>query len=131
MFENIEIKSKELKQLLIDYYKNTTKDECISISFKTSEELVGFYESKSIVTRIRLKQNLKLGSQIISKEREINNKELKDVLNEILSEQDYEVVNLYLDNQKNSVGYYEDVCYQFAGIKLDVRKKQKQKQKVR
>lgn len=127
MVENIEIKPRELKQLLIDYYKNKNNDESVKITFKTSEELVGFYESKSIVTRIKLNQNMSLGSQVISKEREISEEKLKDVLNEILREKDYEVINLFLDNQKQSVGYYEDVSYSFGGVKLDVRKRQKQK----
>lgn len=125
MVENIEIKPKELKQLLIDYYKNKTKDESVKISFKTSEELVGFYESKSIVTRIKLKRNMSLGSQVINSEREISEEELKDVLNEILMEKDYEVINLFLDNEKQSVGYYEDTSYSFEGVKLNVRKRQK------
>ncbi len=64
---------------------------------------------------------MSLGSQVISKEREINEEELKDVLNELLMEKDYEVINLFLDNEKQYVGYYGDVSYSFSGVNLDVK----------
>lgn len=126
MLENIEINQKELKQLLTDYYKKQYKDESVKITFKTNEEFVGIYENRSVVTRIKLKQNMFLDNYVISKEREISEEELKDVLNNMLMEKSYEVIDLFLDNHKY-VDYYGYSDYSFDGVKLNVRKMQKQK----
>lgn len=125
MVENIKINPNELREILLDYYKNECKNA--KIVFKTSEELVGYHEDKVAVTRIILKQDISLGNQIVNKEREIAKEELKEVLNEILKEQGYEVIDLIFNNEKKYIGYCEDVTHIFKGINLNVRNRQKQK----
>lgn len=126
MVENIEIKKEELEQLLLDYYRKI-ENKNIEIDFKTDEEYVEFYEERDIVTRIKLRQNIKLGNQTVSKEREISKKELKEILNEMLQEQGYKIINLIFNNQKQSISYYEEVGFYFKGLKLSVEQIQKQK----
>lgn len=127
----LEIKSNELKKMLLEHYKEIYKDESISIIIHSSKELVGLYEIESLVTNIKLRRNvninLKIGKCSSTLEEEITLQDIKDILQESLNEQEYEVIDLRLDTDKRLEGFYETEHIVFNGLIVDLKKKQKQK----
>ena len=128
----LEITADELKNILLDYYKKLYNDDSVEISFHSKEISEGFYEFKSVQTIVKLKRsipiNLGIGKCTSTLEEEIKKEDIKDILQEALSEYNYEVSYIIFDTEK-SCGRYEETFIQFKGLKADLKTKSKQKVK--
>ena len=90
----MEIKPKELKSILLDYYKKLYNDENIQIKFNSEEKTVGIYEDKVAVTTIFLERRIKLGSQIVKITEELEESDITEALNSALDNDKYEISSL-------------------------------------
>lgn len=128
MKENITMKitADELKKLLVDYYEKEYNDNNFDIIFETKEECVGLYETKVVQTHIKLKRNIRIGNHIAAIEEELDKDDVNEILTKMLCNTDFEVEYITFDNKKECVGYYEDTEFTFNGLKVDLKRKQKQ-----
>lgn len=131
MKENITMKitADELKKLLVDYYEKEYNDNNFDIVFETKEEYVGIHDDKALVTHIKLKRNIRIGNHIAAIEEEIDKDDVNEILTKMLCNTDFEVEYITFDNKKECVGYYEDTKFTFNGLKVDLKRKQKQYRK--
>ena len=128
----LDLTPEELKKILLDYYQKLYNDKNITIMFKSKKELVDFFEDEveELITRIIMERKIKLGNHTATIKNEIEIKDLKEVLNEVLNnninESDYEIVYLYLKTEDEDS--YKSIV--FKGLQATLKRK-KVKQKIK
>lgn len=127
----LEIKTENLKKLLLDYYKKFYNDESVDIVFKSNKVYEGFYEFQKLVTKIFVKRNklidLKIGKAFTTIEEEVTVDDIKKVLDKAIEDSEYQVSDVNLQTTEESYGIYEDTRICFKGINSKLHKKEKQK----
>lgn len=127
---NIEIKPSELKSIINDYYRGIYKEQFVSVGIESGRKCVGIYESQVLYTSLKLKRKIKLKGLEVIVEEQIEDEQIKLILNEYLEEHNYEVDELEFNTKCRLVGLYEDEEIYFKGLNVGVKNKEKQKQKV-
>lgn len=129
---NIEIKPSELKSIINDYYRGIYKEQFVSVGIESGRKCVGIYESQVLYTSLKLKRKIKLKGLEVIVEEQIEDEQIKLILNEYLEENNYEVDYVDFNTKSKLVGYghTEEEKIYFDGISVSVKEKQKQKQKV-
>ena len=127
----IEIKPLQLKNLVSDYYKELYKDNSVSVIIESGRNFVGIYESQVLYTILKLKRKLKIKGLEVIIEEKIDDNQIKEILNQALDGNNYEVEKLDFQTKCKLVGVYEDEEVYFKGLNVCVKPKQKVKQKVK
>lgn len=126
----IEIKPAELKSIITSYHNLIYKGQLVKVEIKSGEQCIGFYETKYLYTKINLKRKIRINGLEATVEEQIEDDKVKEILNQYLEEHNYEVSKLDFETRRRSIGMYENDEIYFNCLKVGVKQKEKQKQKV-
>lgn len=130
----LEIKSDELRKILLDYYQEFYNDKTIDIVFIPKKEYETEFEFGYLTTKIILKKSksidLKIGKCTSIIEQKLFSNDIKKVLTATLAKTDYKVTNIDFKTSEKKVSYEDEENYSFDGISVSLKRKQKVKQKT-
>lgn len=127
----LNIKPKDLKVILVDYYKKLYNDDTIKIIFDSDEKLVGYYEDKELITTVKMERKLNIGNQTGIITYELSKEDIKEVINYSINDENYEIVDITLKTEKE---YYQrgyGDYPEFTELKATLKRKEKVKQKIK
>lgn len=124
----INISPDEVKQILLDYYRKIYPNESVDISISANEELVGLYEISTLVSRIKLIRNIKIGKYTALSKEIISEQDIKDIVSPIFDKDNYQVEDVNLITDRKMVGPYENKEIYFEGLEVWLKPKSYQKQ---
>jgi len=131
----LEIKSDELRKMLLDYYQEFYNDKSIDIVFVPKKEQDEELDFKYLTTYIILRKtkpiDLKIGKCTSVIEQQLFSEDIKKVLNSYLSETEYKVINITFRTSEQPPSFDEEENYSFDGISVSLKQKQKVKQKTK
>lgn len=131
----LEIKSDELRKMLLDYYQEFYNDKSIDIVFVPKKEQDEELDFKYLTTHIILRKtkpiDLKIGKCTSVIEQQLFSEDIKKVLNSYLSETEYKVINITFRTSEQPPSFDEEENFRFDGISVSLKQKQKVKQKTK
>ena len=130
----MDINPEELKKILLDYYKKEYKEKNIEIDFDSKKELIGYPEYEEYTTKIIMERKITVANHTATIKCEIDNNDLKEILNQSISESEYEISLICLRTEPKTynygVGEENNTCAEFKGLHV-ILKKKKVKQKIK
>lgn len=118
MIGTVTLNREEIKKFIIDYFSDY-KD--IKVYFKETSIKTG---TGIVVSHFHETKN---GSKVkLSEELEID--DVKEIFTNVFSDEGYVATNVYLDTRHTGDGYGE--CVELQSIKVQLHKKEKEKQKA-
>ena len=120
----------ELISIITSYYNLIYKGQLVKVEIESKEQCVGFYETKYLYTKINLKRKIRINGLEAIVEEQINDDKIKEILNQYLEEHNYEVIKLDFETRRRSISMYGGEEIYFDCLKVGVKQKEKQKQKI-
>ena len=124
----ITIKADEVKSLLLDYYKNIYPNEIKAIEIISNKEATGLYEIPSLISKVKLIRNIKIGKYTATSEEIISNQDIQQIIGLNLEDNNYQVEKVIMVTKSRLEGYYEHEEIYFDGIEVYLKPLEKQRQ---
>lgn len=124
----INIKANELKSLLLDYYQSIYPNEIKDVEIIPKKENTGLYETTSLVTKIKLIKNIKIGKFLATVEEIISDEDIKQIINSNLEDNNYQIESITRVTKSRLEGLYEYEEIYFDGIEVYLKSLEHQKQ---
>lgn len=124
----ISIKANELKSLLLDYYQCIYPNEIKDVEIIPKKENTGLYETTSLVTKIKLIKNIKIGKFLATVEEIISDEDIKQIINSNLEDNNYQIESITWVTKSRLEGLYEYEEIYFDGIEVYLKSLEHQKQ---
>lgn len=124
----INIKANELKSLLLDYYQSIYPNEIKDVEIISKKENTGLYETTSLVTKIKLIKNIKIGKFLATVEEIISDEDIKQIINLNLEDNNYQIESITRVTKSRLEGLYEYEEIYFDGIEVYLKSLEHQKQ---
>lgn len=134
---NMNIAPEELKSILLNYYKKLYNNEDIQVLFNAKQEYVPHYEDKQLFTIVNVERKIKVGNHVATITYELDESDIRKVLNEDLEKTEYEIFSLSLNTKLetcHSRSFYDEYVYQtptFKGVNTSLKRKERTKQKIK
>ena len=126
----LKISKKEFLGILSDYY--TLKlEKPIKVKEKHYIASVGYYETKEVVVEIYYQEQIEILGHLATKTTTITKEELKEILNQLMNNENYVVKDLNYETGTEYEGYRmcETQVPYFNGVTLKIIEKQKKLRK--
>ncbi len=120
----MEIGKKELLNMLSQYYSEKL-EQTITVKSKVESVLKGYGMGEYEDTEVELcfSYEKSIGPTIVTIKTTLEEDDIKEVLNDILSNLNYKVESIDYKKGTHLVGYYEQKEPYFNGITLDIKEK--------